>query len=86
MRYRSVVFLDSPEDFDRWYEEMDSEGIDSGFEYLLQWEYGEGCEESETIPWGSLDVTSVHWDGDNQYVVSYNWNLQCVSLTEILED
>ena len=84
-KYRSVVFLDSPEDFDRWYVEFDEDSGES-FEYLLQWEYGDNGEISDTPPWGALDTIEYFSDGDLSYAVSYNWHLSYVSLTQILED
>ena len=83
-KYRSVVFLQDPADFDRWYVEFD-EGYDEGFEYLLQWEYGEDGEVTDTEPWGNSDTIYECKDGDLTYVVAYNWNLAYVSLTQVIE-
>lgn len=80
--YRDVIFLQDPEEFDRWYVEFDESG-QQGFEYLLQWEYGEG-EIRITPPWGSNDTVEWFFDGNLTYVVSYNWHLQYVSLTEVI--
>lgn len=80
-KYRSVVFLQG-DDFQVWYDYFDANGYDDCFEYLLQWEYGEG-EVYDSEPWGSLDKTYESVDGDNKYVVSYNYNLSYVSLTAV---
>jgi hypothetical protein len=81
-KYRTVIFL-SGDDFDEWYAEFDSEGWDNGFEYLLRWEYGEG-DISESEPWGYYDDSMTFFDGSSEYVVSYNYNLAYVSLTEVI--
>lgn len=84
-KYRSVVFLDSPEDFDRWYVEFD-ESREEGFKYLLQWEYGDEIPEDDSPGWGNLDTIEYFYDGLNKYAVAYNWNLSYVALTQIVED
>jgi hypothetical protein len=81
-RYRLVIFL-SGDDFDKWYDEFNSEGWDNGFEYLLQWEYGDG-EATDSEPWGAYEDSMTFFDGDLEYVVSYNYNLAYVSLTEVI--
>lgn len=81
--YRTVIFLDG-DDFDKWYAEFDSEGWDNGFEYLLQWEYGEGGVISISEPWGAYEDSMTFFNGGLEYVVSYNWNLAYVSLTEVI--
>ena len=83
-KYRDVIFLQDPSDFDRWYVEYD-ESSRQGFEYLLQWEYGDDIELRDTPSWGSYDTIEYFNDGDNVYALSYNWNLQYVSLTQIVE-
>lgn len=82
-KYRTVVFL-SGDEFDKWYAEFESEGMDNAFEYLLQWEYGESGEIYESPPWGLDDTVYTTTDGPIHYVVSYNWNLSYVSLTEVI--
>ncbi len=83
VKYRSVTFLQG-DDTDQPFKILDSQGTDDLFEYLLQWEYGENGTESTEEPWGFMDDTSDHYDGDLHYVVSWNWNLAYVSLTEVL--
>lgn len=81
-KYRNVVFLQGDES-DAPFDILTDLGEDDLFEYLLQWEYGEG-EALPDIPWGTYDVTSFHYDGDVEYCVSYNWHLSYVSLTEVI--
>lgn len=85
MRFRSVVFLDG-DNADEALRILDRDGDDSLFEYLMQWEYGEPSEESDREPWGQSDWTTTHRCGDSAYVVSHNWNLSYVSLTEVVYD
>jgi hypothetical protein len=83
LKYRSVVFIDGDE-ANEPFKILDANGADDLFEYLLQWEYGESTTESFDEPWGLWDSTSDHYDGDLHYVVSWNWNLGYVSLTEVI--
>jgi hypothetical protein len=83
VKYRSVVFLDGDNSTEPL-TILDDLGEDDLFEYLLRWEYGDSVTESFREPWGSSDWTSVHYDGPLKYVVSWNWNLAYVSLTEVL--
>lgn len=82
-KYRSVVFIDG-DSADEPFKILDANGSGDLFEYLLQWEYGESVTESDEAPWGFYDFTSDHYDGELWYVVSWNWNLGYVSLTEVI--
>lgn len=86
-RYRTVVFIGNgyQSEFDRWYVEYD-ESTQQGFEYLLHGEYGQEGEVADTPPWGWGDTVDHFKDGDLSYVVSHNWNLSYVALTEIIEE
>lgn len=83
MKYRSVVFLDG-DSSDEPFRILDQSGIDDLFEYLLMWEYGESGEIQKEPPWGNLDDRYITTDGPITYVVSWNWNLSYVSLTEVI--
>lgn len=83
-KYRSVVFLDGGSSDEPFGILVDA-GIDDLFEYLLQWEYGDSITESSVAPWGMYDSTYETTDGDLTYVVSYNWSLSYVSLTEVID-
>lgn len=79
--FRSVVFLQGSE-ADEPLNIANDTGADDLFEYLLRWEYGEPGEVYPEEPWGTYDDTSVHYDGENKYIVAWNWNLQYVSLCQ----
>lgn len=83
-KYRNVLFLDQPQDFDTWYSYHDEDSSE-GFDFLIKWEYGDDIPLEDSPPWGSNDTIEYFDDGGNSYAVSFNWNLQYVSLTEIIE-
>lgn len=84
-KYRNVVFIGNGDqaEFDRWYVDWDDSKED-GFAYLLQWEYGEPGEISDTPPWGHSDTVEYFSVDRISYAVSYNWHLSYVSLTEVI--
>jgi hypothetical protein len=83
-KYRNVVFIQDPAEFDKWYVEYD-ENRDAGYNYLLQWEYGDDIPLTDEHGWGSSDQIEYFNDGDLSYAVTYNWHLSYVGLTEIVE-
>jgi hypothetical protein len=82
-KYRDVVFIQDPAEFDKWYVDWDDSKED-GFAYLLQWENGDDIPLRDVPSWGTYDTIEYFMDGDNTYAVSYNWHLSYVSLTEIV--
>lgn len=78
--YRTVVFLQDSEAVEAL-DILDKNGEDDLFEYLLQWECGdEGADVREEPPYGRYDMIFER----GEYVISYDWNGQYVSLTEVI--
>lgn len=84
-KYREVIFLQDPAEFDKWYVEFD-EDSSQGFDYLLQWEHGDDGVIRKEPPWGTADDVEYFQDGDNDYAISYNWHLSYVGLTQIIRE
>lgn len=83
-RYREVIFLQDPADFDRWYVEYD-EDKEQGFRYLLMWEYGDDIPLNDFPSWGTYDTIEYFEQRGIRYAMTHNWNLSYVALTEIVE-
>lgn len=81
--YREIVFL-TGEDFDHWYSIYDTQGLDSGFDYLYQWEYGDDKPNLVNEPWGSADDVWYLTKYGSDFAISYNWHLSYVALTEVI--
>ena len=82
--YETVIFLDG-DSFDEADEAANAHEGSYGeglFEYLSQWEYGDGVERHATPPWGWRDDTYA-FDG---YIVAVNHGLAYASLTRIVTE
>jgi len=79
MKYREIVFFQdeaaSP------ILRMLTEDQEKAFEYMEEWDFGEGEESDEPI-WGSADCHAYHGD----YVISYNRHIGYIGLTHVTED
>jgi len=81
MKFREIVFLQDSNATEAL--NLLKEDSDAAFEYLKQWDYGEG-EESENPPWGEGDRRiRFPKEGTIEYVLSYNRSLDYISLTAI---
>ena len=88
-KYRTIIFLqdytlEHPER-ERFEVMLDNRESEELFDFLLQWDMGDGGEYSERKPWGSADTVK-HFDRHGEkYAVSYNYGLGYAALTEIKE-
>lgn len=84
MKYREVVFLQI-DYFDSWWNIYDNEGLIKSAEYLYQWDsLDENQPLTDKEPWGQSDEIWEFVDKGTTYVLSYNYNLMYVSLTEVV--
>ena len=61
------------------------ESVDAAFDYLSQWDCGEG-EITDYPPGGSADWTQTVWRDDRVFQITYNVGLSTISLDELMED
>lgn len=73
--YQNIVFLQEHEAIEA-VDILLRDGREAALDYLLQWECGEGGDETETPPWGSEDHTYRFGD----YFVSYNPRIPYIGL------
>lgn len=83
MKYQHIVFLQENE-AEEAIATLEEEGAEAAFEYLLQWDYGEG-EETDTPPWGTKDHLYRYFDGEFEYVMSVNFVLPYIGLFKEVE-
>lgn len=74
---------------------LGSPDVKSAFQYLMQWEYGEGVEERDTPGWGGSDSTAAFDAAGRRltrhaptvmsrgYVMSWHTGLSYASLTRV---
>lgn len=83
MKYQHIVFMQEHE-ADEAIDILCDQGAEAAFEYLLQWDYGEG-EETDTPPWGTKDHLYRYFDGEFEYVMSVNFVLPYIGLHKEVE-
>lgn len=83
MKYQHIVFMQENE-AEEAIATLEEEGAEAAFEYLLQWDYGEG-EETDTPPWGTKDHLYRYFDGEFEYVMSVNFVLPYIGLFKEVE-
>jgi hypothetical protein len=77
--YRTIISIDAYKD--KTVANFFDNGItkDNLFEYLMNWEYGEG-DETDVEPWGTADNTYQYSDSDSDYMLVVNLNIEYVML------
>ncbi len=83
MKYQHIVFMQENE-AEEAIATLEEEGAEAAFEYLLQWDHGEG-EETDTPPWGTKDHLYRYFDGEFEYVMSVNFGLPYIGLCKEVE-
>ena len=83
MKYQHIVFMQENE-AEEAIATLEEEGAEAAFEYLLQWDHGEG-EETDTPPWGTEDHLYRYFDGEFEYVMSVNFVLPYIGLCKEVE-
>lgn len=83
MKYQHIVFMQEHE-ADEAIDILCDQGAEAAFEYLLQWDHGEG-EETDTPPWGTKDCLYRYFDGEFEYVMSVNFVLPYIGLHKEVE-
>lgn len=80
-KYANIVYMDSFEDFDEFYNLSSKEQA----QYLAQWDCGEYHDVTESAPWGTSDtVTKVKIKNVGTYWLSVNFNLEYAALTKMV--
>ena len=86
MHYRNVIFLQGSEAVP-YIELLNEKGSKYVMEELFDHDYGEG-EITEEKPWGKADDLWEWKDSNSKehWMLSYNQDLDYISLTEVIED
>ena len=78
MKYETIIYLQGHEAIE--VETIFNEkGADEAIKHLLQWDYGDGGEETDSEPWG----TACKLYAKNDLVMNYNTGLPYFGLTRI---
>lgn len=86
-KYRSVVFIQGDEAVP-FIETLDEMGSKRAMEELFEYDIDENGELSSEPPFGNADDLFVWKDSNTKehYILSVNWNIPYISLTEVIED